>query len=530
MESPPHRRALAGLDLDDGRTAWRIALGMAAALTLARLAALTLTPLELYPDEAQYWLWSRQLHWGYVSKPPMIAWLIAATTALGGEREAWVRLSAPLVHAGAMLALYAAGRRLYRPAVGLLAAAIWGLMPAVQISALFIATDAPLMLLLALALWAYAELWSRPDGRGRLWLAAGFGAALGLAFLAKFAAAFLLLGVLLHALIDRQARRAWSGGAWLAALAMLAVTFGPNVVWQQAHGFATVTHTAKVNAHWSAGQWAHPGELAVFLLGQFGVFGPVPFAALAGGAAVMASRRKLEPADRLLLCLSLPALALVSIQAFVSHAHAHWAAVAYVAGAVLAAAWLVRWRARIWTAAGLGLQALVAALVIVIVAAPGLADRTGNGRRLARVRGWAETARFVTATARRTPGLTAVAVEDRYMFNELAYYGRDGFAAPGSAPLRMRPAAVALNEAELSSPLRPQEAGKVLIAESVGTPPQPALPGDFRMLTPAGREVIPLGGKKTREVVLQIGEGYGWPTAAAPHSALITRSLPQPTR
>jgi hypothetical protein len=89
---------------------------------------------------------------------------------------------------------------------------------------------------------------------------------------------------------------------------------------------------------------------------------------------------------------------------------------------------------------------------------------------------------------------------------------------------------VALNEAELSSPLRPQEAGKVLIAESVGTPPQPALPGDFRTLTPAGREVIPLGGKKTREVVLQIGEGYGWPTAAAPQSALITRSLPQPTR
>ncbi len=64
--------------------AWRTVLVLAGALTALRLAALFLTPLELYPDEAQYWLWSRTLDWGYVSKPPMIAWLIAATTRIGG--------------------------------------------------------------------------------------------------------------------------------------------------------------------------------------------------------------------------------------------------------------------------------------------------------------------------------------------------------------------------------------------------------------------------------------------------------------
>ena len=31
---------------------------------------------ELYPDEAQYWLWSRTLDFGYFSKPPMVAWTI----------------------------------------------------------------------------------------------------------------------------------------------------------------------------------------------------------------------------------------------------------------------------------------------------------------------------------------------------------------------------------------------------------------------------------------------------------------------
>ena len=43
---------------------WLLTIG----LTLARLIALFRTPLELYPDEAQYWLWSRTLSFGFVSR------------------------------------------------------------------------------------------------------------------------------------------------------------------------------------------------------------------------------------------------------------------------------------------------------------------------------------------------------------------------------------------------------------------------------------------------------------------------------
>ena len=101
----------------DSRAA-ALVLGLAAALTALRLAALFLSPLQLYPDEAQYWLWSRELHWGYVSKPPMIAWLIWGSTRLGGDGEAWVRLAAPFAHLVPMLALWRVGRRLYGPPAG----------------------------------------------------------------------------------------------------------------------------------------------------------------------------------------------------------------------------------------------------------------------------------------------------------------------------------------------------------------------------------------------------------------------------
>jgi 4-amino-4-deoxy-L-arabinose transferase-like glycosyltransferase len=500
----------------DEALAWRLVLALTAVLTLARLAVLFSTPVELYPDEAQYWLWSRALHWGYVSKPPLIAWLIRLTTAIGGQGETWVRLSAPLVHAGAMLALYPAGRRLYSPATGLLASVFYGLMPAVQVSALFIATDAPLMLFLALALWAYVALLQTPEAARRRWIAVGLGAALGLAFLAKYAAVFLVMGAVLHVLTDGHARRAWGGGAWALALGVLLVILGPNLAWQAGHQFATVAHTAEVNAHWSLASLLHIGKLVEFELDQLGVLGPIPLAALIGGAIVLARNRSLQPADKMLLWLIAPALVLVSIQALLSRAHAHWAAVSYLPGAVLAAAWLVRWRARAWIAAAVALQGAVAALVLVVLANPGIADATGNGRRMARVRKWDVTAALVTSAARSAQahgGLSAVAVEDRYMFNALAYYGRDYFDAPGSAPLRMRPAAKALNEAELSDPLTPAEGSRVLIAETLGLPEQPGLPGEFAHVTPVGQWTLQLGGRKTRVVQLSIGQGFS-PKAA----------------
>src|SRR5262245_47110199 len=114
--------------LDDRQT-WRIVLALTAALTAVRLVILAASPLELYPDEAQYWLWSRTLAFGYFSKPPMVAWLIAATTALGGDAEPFVRASSPLLHAASGLIAYALGRRLYDARAGLAAFGLYSLAP-----------------------------------------------------------------------------------------------------------------------------------------------------------------------------------------------------------------------------------------------------------------------------------------------------------------------------------------------------------------------------------------------------------------
>ena len=65
-----------------------------AVLTGLRLAFLAWGGLDLSPDEAHYWEWSRRLDLSYYSKGPLIAYLIAGLTAVFGTSAFGIRLGA----------------------------------------------------------------------------------------------------------------------------------------------------------------------------------------------------------------------------------------------------------------------------------------------------------------------------------------------------------------------------------------------------------------------------------------------------
>src|SRR5688500_8714899 len=89
----------------------RLAACLGALLAL-RLAAVYAAKTDLVLDEAQYWTWSRELAFGYFSKPPMIAWLIRATSALCGDGEACIRSAAPVLYTVSAFIIYLIGRAL----------------------------------------------------------------------------------------------------------------------------------------------------------------------------------------------------------------------------------------------------------------------------------------------------------------------------------------------------------------------------------------------------------------------------------
>lgn len=495
---------------DSQARAWRLTAIAAGLLTIVRVLAIFSTPLELYPDEAQYWLWSRTLDFGYYSKPPMVAWVIWLTTQIGGDAEAWLRVGAPLLHGATALVLYRIANRLYGGWTGMAAAAVYALMPGVALSSAVIGTDAPLLFFLALTIWAYVSLPAAEPGRKRLLVAAGLGAALGLAFLSKYAAVYLLASIGAHVLLSREARKVWTWPMALTFFGVLIAVFAPNLIWNAAHKFATVEHTA-ANANWGSHSLFNPRELVEFIGSQFGVFGPLPFGVLLGGGIVLALRRKLQPADVLLLCFALPPLLTVAGQAFVSRANANWAAAAYVAGSVLAAGWMMRWGARKWLIAGLAVQGVFAGLFLACLTNPRLADGIGLSNAFKRVRGWDQTVQAIIDRAREEQagvGVTSVTVDDRFLFNVAAYYGRDYWGTFGAPPLRIWVhEAHPQNQAETEAPLTPEYGRRALVASLEGVY-RAKIEQDFR--AHSGDEIVRvrLDAKRSRRTDLFIAEGF----------------------
>ena len=533
METPPHTPGARTRGAAGRRgSAWAWAWVLIAGVLAVRLAQVFLSPLELYPDEAQYWLWSRRLDWGYFSKPPMIAWAIRASTALGGDGEAWVRAPAPLFHAGAAAALLMAGRALFDARTGLWAAAVYLLMPGVALSSQVIATDAPLLFFLALAVWPLAALWRRGSaedgaGEGGAGLAAAAGAALGAAVLSKYAALYIVGGLLLHALLDREGRRRlWTPSRAGAAAAAFLVVLAPNLAWNALHGFQTVAHTAAdadLGEEARAARGLHPLGAVQFLLSQAGVFGPAPFAALVGACGLALARRA-DARDRWLLCLTLPAIAVVSVEAVAARANANWAGAAYAAGALLAArapAWGGRWRP--WLQASLAGQAGVVVAFSLAMLQPAWVETAGLGNTLKRAQGWRATADRVHAwrdAAQAGGPVTAVAVDDRFVFNALAYYGRAWIAVPGAPPLRMwvreaRPH----NQAETTAPLTAASGGRTAFL-STAYPDETR--ADFRRVTTQEASGVALGRTRVRPLLLFVGEGF----APRPRDPLSGRPTP----
>lgn len=248
-------------------------LALAAVLTAYRIGVVHFSGISLFFDEAQYWDWSRQLQWGYYSKPPMIAGLIAASTALFGSSVLGVKLLTMLTYVATAVAMVGLARALWPTSsgvrTGVVAGALFLTSPMVGLLGLFASTDAPLLLCWTLASWA---LWrAQVTNRLSLWVLCGL--ACGAGMLSKYTMAafgvtalWALWGV--HGPRQGLARP----GPWVA-LGTALLVLSPNLVWNMDWGFPTLQHTADITAQ-SDRDGGFVSAL-VFALGQLLMVGPV---------------------------------------------------------------------------------------------------------------------------------------------------------------------------------------------------------------------------------------------------------------
>ena len=405
---------------------------VAAAACLLLLAAQLwlIGRVELTFDEAYYTLWSRNLAWGYLDHPPMIAAWIRASTILFGPSEFGVRALNTLVFAAQPALIGGIAWRLFGSReIAALAALLWVSMPLVAAAPLA-TPDAPLTIFWTLALAGLVEVWR---GRSLGWIAVGL--ALGLALLSKFTALFLGAGIVLSLLVT-PSLRSWlfRPVPYVAALVALAV-FSPFLLWNARHDWATFARQfGRVPPHGFA-----PRYLPEFLGSQIGLMNPLIAVAAALGSARWTSNEPDREARSLLLATIAPAAAYFCVHALHDRVQGNWPAPLYPALAILAAraiagAWtsattpleaIVAWAGRWAPPLGVAATALLYAHVATGLPPLGPADPT------ARIGGWRELAREVGARA-HAEGAAFILAHGYAATSLLTYYG------DGSLPVVQR--------------------------------------------------------------------------------------------
>ncbi len=303
--------------------------------------------IDLGLGEAYYLSSARQLHLGYFDQPPLSLWLIWATkTIFGSEDPLLLRLPFILLFSGSTWLLYRIGARYRSEWAGFLAALVMNISILFTISiGSWLQPDSPLMLFWLMTCWVLLDIFFDPDPHkeNSRWLWAGFW--LGLTFLTKYHAVFIVAGTGLFILTNARARHwLWHPGPYLAVL-LAAVISLPVFGWNAGNEWASFAFQGGR----ATGTGFHPEWLIRMIIGQIAFITPwislpalwaAGLAASRGPSGIFPSLTRSGFAWFLFLMGIIPIAFFTIIAAFNdTQFHFHWQAPGYMMLFVLLGGW-----------------------------------------------------------------------------------------------------------------------------------------------------------------------------------------------
>ena len=406
-------------------------------LTLLRFFYINTGTLDLSPDEAHYWEWSRRLDLSYYSKGPMIAYLIAFSTWLMGDKVFAIRFLAPVLLALSSMLVYKLAKEISDDEK---TAATAGLL--LQITPLFAAygilmtIDSPFIFFWTLSLYLFwkavntrfkmkelePELRtlnsnppSPPFDKGGM---GGFlrithnasrfywfflGITIGLGLLTKYSMAFFYVCAFLFFIFSKE-HRFWlkRKEPYIAIILSLAV-FSPVIIWNSMQGWVTLKHTAgqaHLSGQWTSassvepsvvsGQWTK--DFFEFLGSQVGVITPLLFILVIYGAIRSPFSSLITHHSSLFLfCFWAPVLGFFVLKSLQAKVQANWATPAYITAFIASSAYFLKKDAiRKGTKIFLSLALIMAFLVTALSHYPEVLNLPVKTDPTSRLKGWKE--------------------------------------------------------------------------------------------------------------------------------------------
>lgn len=313
-------------------------------LFLLRLVYVSFGPVDLSPDEAHYWEWSRYLDWSYYSKPPITAWLNYVSTSIFGHTHLGVRFFSCMAISILGFLAFLMARQVAGKQAGWIAFILIHLTPLFAAGGIMMTPDIPSLTFWALALYILMQVdFTREDLPYKLFIF--LGVIVGLAGLSKYTAALFypLLGFYL--LVNKQ-RRSWllKPHIYVAGLVSLFMQL-PVFYWNFMHDFVGFQHVLGQNA--STTRYFGMKSFSNFLEGQAGVLTPVTFILLlcawvSVGLLLYKSKKQksVNSALEVLWLFSFPVFMAFLLKSTTAKVQPNWPVMSIFPGFVVLAVWV----------------------------------------------------------------------------------------------------------------------------------------------------------------------------------------------
>jgi hypothetical protein len=313
---------------------WLVSIGLVIVKIL-----FTLRPeIDLFTEEAQYWLWSQNMAWHYYSKPPLVAVLNYLSTAILGNTELGVRMSPILLGLGMSWVAFLFGSYLHDRRAGFWAAMVLQAMPTWWLASTFHMTDTSLTFFWLLSIyWTYRGI---NEVKLKWWVLAGIATAFGI--MAKLVMILIFPATLIFLLYTRtfklQQRNFW------AFLGISLMGFVPALIWNWQNNFDTFRHLAALGG--AGGGSSKPFEISnslkwasEYLGGQLAII-----SAFLLPCWFMSFKETFKTKNKAEIFLLLPGILVFvafGILSLVKRVEVNWPVFAYTGFAVVLGGWIV---------------------------------------------------------------------------------------------------------------------------------------------------------------------------------------------
>lgn len=381
--------------------------------------------VELLPEEAYYWNYSRHLDIGYLDHPPLVAWLIRLGTTVFGNTVFGVRAGALCCGAVTMAFVYRTAKNLFGAGANAVPILLQ-VLPFFFLAGLLMTPDAPLT-----AAWAASVYFLERaliGGRPRAWL--WFGVSIGVGLVSKYTIVLLGFGAVVFMVLDAPSRRWFARWEPYAAIALAALVFSPVLAWNAEHEWASF-------AFQTSRRLAEPARFSVHKLVASAMVLLTPVGLAAAAAALVRAEHPLR-AWRLQQCAVLVPLAVFAVFSVRHEVKLDWTGAPWTAIVPLLSVGLVRARhpgagGRRWLRVAwpptIGVMLAVYGAGFFYLG-PGIPGVGYSGHTELLPVAWREFARQIDGIAdgwrASHPGRLLVVGMDRYAIaSELAFYSAD---------------------------------------------------------------------------------------------------------